>query len=193
MKHEHATIIAEGLVKQLHPYCDKIRICGSIRRLKPDVKDIEIVCIPKQILQDADQSNLFGEVVGKESKPVIHPKFIEQVNSWIKVKGSPEGKYTQRVIPIPENLPTDMANSIKLDLFMANHNNYGCIELIRTGDWEFSKKFMGVIIRQGGYQMIDGHLKDKDGNIIPIPTEKHLFEFFNVPYIEPKNRNVTAI
>lgn len=47
MKHSTALVIAEKIKAQLAPHCDRIEIAGSIRRKKPEVKDIEIVVIPK--------------------------------------------------------------------------------------------------------------------------------------------------
>lgn len=43
MKLEQALEIAEKVKALLAPHCERIEIAGSIRRKKPDVKDIEIV------------------------------------------------------------------------------------------------------------------------------------------------------
>jgi DNA polymerase/3'-5' exonuclease PolX len=45
-------------------YCHRISIAGSIRRQRPQVKDIEIVALPWQ-----EPSDLFGDVL------VAHPGF----------------------------------------------------------------------------------------------------------------------
>ncbi len=47
MKLDKALEIAERTKKLLAPYCERIEIAGSIRRKKPEVKDIELVAIPK--------------------------------------------------------------------------------------------------------------------------------------------------
>jgi len=39
--------IAQIVKSELSPHCERIEIAGSIRRGKPEVKDIEIVAIPK--------------------------------------------------------------------------------------------------------------------------------------------------
>ena len=44
---EHVLNLAKRIVKQLKPYCRRIEIAGSIRRKKPNPKDIDIVLIPK--------------------------------------------------------------------------------------------------------------------------------------------------
>ncbi len=47
MRFEKAYSIAERVMKLLKPFCDRIEIAGSLRREKEEVKDIEIVAIPK--------------------------------------------------------------------------------------------------------------------------------------------------
>ena len=47
MKLEIAETTANEIVNILTPYCERIQIAGSIRRRKPNVKDIDLVLIPK--------------------------------------------------------------------------------------------------------------------------------------------------
>ncbi|GAJ14573.1 unnamed protein product, partial [marine sediment metagenome] len=58
MKLEQAQKIAEEVVKRLSPYCQRIQIAGSIRRQKPQVRDVDIVLIP------SDPWNLTHEILG---------------------------------------------------------------------------------------------------------------------------------
>ena len=44
---KEAQNIAVEICYQLEPFCEKINIAGSVRRKKQEVKDIEIVCVPK--------------------------------------------------------------------------------------------------------------------------------------------------
>ncbi|NJD23354.1 MAG: hypothetical protein FIA82_11915 [Melioribacter sp.] len=97
-------------------------IAGSIRREKKESGDIEIVCMPKNILID-DPERMFTQTL------VRHPEFVKIINSLEKVKGDAEGKYTQRILP----------EGIKLDLFTATPDNWGYILAIRTGPEGFSK------------------------------------------------------
>ncbi len=46
-KLETARRIAEQLVESMQPYCERVMIAGSIRRGKPEVKDIEVCAIPR--------------------------------------------------------------------------------------------------------------------------------------------------
>lgn len=163
-----ALAIAYRVVELLKPHCYRIEIAGSIRRQKPQVKDIEIVCIPKPY-----QTGLFSDGIALV------------VNEWPKVKGDLDYqycKYTQRVLP----------EGIKLDLFFAQPGNWGSILLIRTGDWEFSKHFMGHIMPQRGYKQQDGYVW-KSGDKIEVKEEKELFDLMRIPFIEPKDRNFQTI
>jgi DNA polymerase/3'-5' exonuclease PolX len=79
-----ATVIAERVKAELAPYCERIEIAGSVRRRKPQVKDIELVAIPRQVTADR-----FGDETATD------PAFCALVNCWTKIKGEPMGKYTQ--------------------------------------------------------------------------------------------------
>ena len=80
--HAEAQAIAQEVVEQLRPHCERIVVAGSIRRKKSEVGDIEIVAIPKPY-----SSGLFENGLAKV------------VNQWKKIKGEMEFrkiKYTQK-------------------------------------------------------------------------------------------------
>jgi len=54
---ERAQKIADEVIKRLSPYCQKIEVAGSIRRRKPQVRDIDLVLFPK------DPWNFHGELM----------------------------------------------------------------------------------------------------------------------------------
>ena len=98
MKLEEAQKIANKYLNRIKAFSLRAEIAGSIRREKPEVKDIEIVCIP--------DPNYLGE-------------FCEEVNLLKKVKGEPTGKYTQRILPEGINLDLFMANKRNWGLIFA--------------------------------------------------------------------------
>ena len=57
--------LAEELEKKLKPFCNKIRIAGSIRRHVNDPQDIDIVLIPKDKIKFEDfvKSDLKGKFI----------------------------------------------------------------------------------------------------------------------------------
>lgn len=170
-----ATEQANAVVKALEPYCTTIQIAGSIRRKKPDVGDIEIVCLPeRQGLVINQQIQLF-ETIEKQMQPL--PEFIRAVDQWKRVKGQASGKYTQRILQ----------SGMKLDLFIATPENYGFLLAMRTGSSEFSKKQLGYRWALKGYESRDGILR-RNGKIYPCPTEEELFKLVGIEWIEPHLR-----
>ena len=96
MEYKKALEIAEKVKQELKPYCDRIEIAGSIRRKKPEVKDIEIVAISNNRFQ-------LGLVVDK----------------WRKIKGNVGGKYLQRELPEGINLDLFFATEKNWGLIFA--------------------------------------------------------------------------
>jgi len=166
MKLEKANEIANKVLEQLRPHCLRSEIAGSIRRRCREVKDIEIVVIPKP----------YGTGLFETGIATV-------INKWRAVKGDLPCKYTQRMLP----------EGIKLDLFFATPQNWGNILLIRTGDWEFSKLFMGVLLPMHGYRHEGGYLKNESGEAIECLSEVTLFRLCSIEYIEARHRNREAI
>jgi DNA polymerase/3'-5' exonuclease PolX len=170
MQYSHARYIAEGICTKLGQYCERIKIAGSVRRIKPECRDIELVCWPKL----EEEQGLFGGT----GRMVACKGFVDAVNYWEKVKGEPTGKYTQRIGP----------EGIKLDIFMANKDNWGLILAIRTGSAEYSKRLANQWVKLG-YHSVDGILT-LDGTPVSVHEEVDLFRLLKLQYVEPKDRNV---
>ena len=49
MKLETAKEIANDFLKLIRPFCLRAEIAGSIRREKPEVKDVEICAVPRDL------------------------------------------------------------------------------------------------------------------------------------------------
>ena len=80
MKLEDALVIAERLKVDLARSCERIEIAGSIRRGKPEVKDIEIVAVPKDDLFEWSLALAVGDATFKKNgaryKQIILPEGI---------------------------------------------------------------------------------------------------------------------
>jgi DNA polymerase/3'-5' exonuclease PolX len=164
MKLEQAKNIADQIVLLLKPHCDRIEIAGSIRRKKTEVKDIEIVAIPKSY-----QVGLFESGIATI------------INKWDKVKGELPCKYTQRILP----------EGIKLDLFFATPENWGLIYAIRTGSADYSHKVLATAWVKAGYKSIEGNLFHVSNNKqYDVREEIDLFKRIGVKYIEPEFRSL---
>lgn len=158
MKLTEAKAIAERVVETLRPFSDRICIAGSIRREKPEVKDIEVIRIPT-------------------SRELIN--FCQTVDKWKKVKGNPYGKYTQR--DLPEGIKLDLFMVTKetwaLQLAIRTGSADFSYKVLASG-WS-AKGYVseGGILTRG-----DGTV------VVKLEEEEDLFDLIGIPYIEPHKR-----
>lgn len=85
MQYLEAKKIADDVLEQIRPHCFRAEIAGSIRRLKPEVKDIEIVAIPKPF--ETTEKNIISNENGLRTgaRP---QKNMNEVNTNIKEAGA---------------------------------------------------------------------------------------------------------
>ncbi|MFA7254037.1 MAG: hypothetical protein WC107_05800 [Patescibacteria group bacterium] len=166
LDHKFASGLAIELTRILRPTCERIEIAGSLRRNKPDVGDIEIVCIPSEM------PDLFGEM-SRNSFAIT-----DKLTGYALIKN---GEHFKQI---------DL-KYCKCDLFITTPECWGVIFMIRTGSADFSHK-MVTPKQYGGY--MPGHLKVKDGRlwngstVVETPEEKDIFNAYNMEYIIPEMR-----
>ncbi len=162
MLYPAAILIAERVLAELKPHSLRAEIAGSVRRKKPECKDIEIVLIPLPY-----ETGLFESGVAAV------------INKWEKVKGSLPCKYTQRILP----------EGIKLDIFFAEEGNWGLQLALRTGSAEYSHKVLASAWVARGYHSKGGylHLGHKR---FECKEEIDLFNRLAIPWVEPELRNL---
>lgn len=171
MTRPEARALADKVIAQLRPYVDRGLVCGSFRRGKQELSDIDIVCIAKT----TEIKDMFGAV----TDTVACQGFCDVINSWEKVKGSPTGKYCQRIV-----------DGHKVEISIATTKNWGNISLIRTGSKEFSHLIMKIALDRG-FEQREGYLYKGD-HLIPCYEEKDYFAALGIPFIEPHLRDEHA-
>lgn len=166
MKLHEARALAADLRDHLAPYCDRIEIAGSIRRLKPEPKDIELVCIPKL------GGGMFGEdrleAFGICAASLMHITMGDLIH----------GKHIRGTL----------RNGIKVDLFTATAHNWGWIFTLRTGSAEHNIKLVQRM-KRNGYRCADGRVWWK-GEPLDVRTEEAAFSLAGLRYVEPQFRTV---
>lgn len=160
MEYQYAYELACKNRELLAPHCERIEIAGSIRRMKVECRDIELVAIPKPYDVGLFESGL-----------------ASIVNQWQKVKGELPCWYTQRILP----------EGIKLDLFFAEPGNWGLQYAIRTGSAAFSYNVLGIGWTKAGYFSEHGFLY-RMGVKHEIREEQELFDLIGIPFVEPEMR-----
>jgi DNA polymerase/3'-5' exonuclease PolX len=156
--------IAEEARSALAPHCDQIDICGSIRRRRPTVGDVEIVCVP----------------LPYQHEPLFADGIAPVVAQWPKVRGELPCRYTQRILP----------SGMKLDLFMVDPDGYGLQFAIRTGSARWSHEVLARQWVRAGYRSEGGLLRDRWGRVVPCRTERELFDLIGLDWVEPAEREV---
>lgn len=180
---------AEVLVKRLSPGCEKIEIAGSLRREKPDVKDIELVALPHAA------RDLYGDPSdGATLLDNLIERYVEGgMLAWdTKVKRN--GSRYKRLISTALEIP--------VDLFLADADNWGYILALRTGCADFSH---ALVTRrdQGGLMFHDVFHRDgylwgvktstKPEMLLPCPDEQTYFRYLGLSCIPPSQRTAESV
>jgi DNA polymerase/3'-5' exonuclease PolX len=191
MNLKNAQIIARKYIDILTPVSLHCNIAGSVRRLKPDVKDIEIVCTPLLI----ESGDLFNSFLVPDKKIYKFAKTFGNVK-----KGQEGGRYMQ--IELPEG--------IMLDLFIPQFTDYWRQFAIRTGSADYSSKVIAKSWVRNGWvgtseglrlriECIDSgtngsHLWSCVASHPTLPpvwqSEKEFFEWLGIKWLEPQYRSI---
>jgi len=195
MNLEQARRIGMEVVEALTPACDRIIIAGSVRRGKPNPKDIEIVYIPRM-------TNTRVDLFTVNKRPATEA-FIDDLirrrfwyfDDQLKRNG-PRYKrmvrYTERPITSMRDWPGTDEQRVVIELFRADRDNWGYILALRTGPGDFNKMWASKSW-DGGTLPIDLALKDgylwRHGKPVPTPTEEEFFAQIGIPCWPPAERS----
>lgn len=187
MKLHPAITLAERIVRELAPACDRIEIAGSIRRARSEVNDIDLVILPKLGKLDAIKQRC------KERCRVIsdgRQNFISAL----------------RIAPGEEfQLDIFFAKRPESDLLESKPGNFGSLLLCRTGSKEHNIKLaqlakdrdMAWKVYQGLFAGGAWELQGQEsvyvgGQIIASETEEDIFKALGVPFVPPVLREMNA-
>lgn len=168
---------AESILKHLSPALEQGVVAGSIRREKPVVGDIEVVGLPSD-------RELLVKLVADVGQ-VIKPGCPGIVPWTAKV----DAKYIRLYLS---------SLDCKVDVFLADHNNFGGILAMRTGSAAgpdgnpFEGFIPGVFGRwkklSGGGRMNGAMPTTGKGEVLPVPTEEAFFERVQMAVPPPAER-----
>lgn len=175
---DEAQAIAVDLRAELIPYCYEIQVAGSIRRERPDVGDIDLVCIPMSY--EISVTDMFGTVLS--TSPVLetlkHLQELEDVGIvQISKSGAQIVSFTYR----------DMA----CDLYqVSDQTAFPTIYLVRTGSENWNRFLACLAINQGKKFKVNGQGIVCQGERVGYLSEEHILEAVGLPFIPPKERDV---
>lgn len=160
--------------------CVRAEIGGSIRRGKPEVKDIEIIAEPYI------PTDLFGvplvSATSKLDAMIDREIVMGRLKKRLNAKGNPQA-YGQKFKALATY------DDIPIDLFIVRPPaQWGAVFAIRTGPGDFSK-YLVTACQGMGLRCEEGRLvRQVDGSTYPTPTEESFFQACGVPWIEPEKR-----
>lgn len=181
--------IADQLVALLKPACERIVVAGSIRRERPDIGDIDLVCEPKLVYG----TDLFGDPTG-DDEDALHDRCGQLVQDGVlekrlNVKGSVSwGRQLKRAV----------YRGLSVDLqAVTDVTTWGAWLLIRTGPADFNKSIVTPIWQGGklpaGFDWHSGFQLHRYGGRVETPTEAHVFEALGYVYQEPQERGIVPL
>lgn len=161
-----AYCLAAVVVQRLQKVCQRVEIAGSLRRKKALVGDIEIVCVPNQVMDlIGEKSYLWGDV-------------RDALATFALLKGG--DRYQQYGLGI-----------CKAGIFVTTPEQWGMIYTIRTGSAEFSHRLVTPRMYGGllpeGFCVKDGRLWNR-GVALETPEEQDVFKAIGKQWVEPENR-----
>jgi DNA polymerase/3'-5' exonuclease PolX len=174
-----AQIIADDVLFRLEPACEPgyCVIAGSVRREAPEVKDIELVYIPRMVDESLDLFTTAPAPMTLRLFADLIKKGFWQLDTLVKRDGA---KYKRFV---------HLASGIVVELFRAQPENWGLQLAIRTGPAVFNKI---LVDRMHGAMPVDMKMEGgflwRRGLRVNTPTERGFFKELDLPWIEPPER-----
>lgn len=184
--------LAQQLLEELSSGCEKKEIAGSIRRGRPDPKDIEIVVVPRRT-DEMQELDLFGNggdvIVCDHLHNQLQKLYADGLGIWVldPVLRRNGPKYKRLM---------HFTTGVCADLFIVTDSTWGAQFVIRTGPADFSKALVTRALSRGMKQA-DGNLwrthRDGTRTVIETRTEYEYFAALGLPYLEPSERTVRAL
>jgi DNA polymerase lambda len=182
-KHSHKrplnlgdAMIYFGLFKlKLSPFYEQIAVCGSIRRKKTIVNDIDIAVIPKDIEKfwEECKKELGTPILG--GKVIVNKKGVKKID----LKG-------QWVVAIRGFLGT--TREILIDIYIARPECWDAFMLFLTGSAKTNKRMRAVAKARGLALSQYGLTDRKTGTLIGDQSERDIYKTLGLDWQEPEER-----
>jgi DNA polymerase/3'-5' exonuclease PolX len=131
MELEEAKVIAGKLKARLEPVCERIEIAGSIRRQRPLVRDIELLCIPR-FIDGVDM--LDREIASLVARRVLRYR---------------PNKFGGRVYGLKNKFMLYIPASIGVDIFSTDFECWAVALVVRTGGRATNRRIATTALRRG--------------------------------------------
>lgn len=177
--------VARELVAWLRPLCepDRLLIAGSLRRRCSTIGDVEVLYIARREIQP-DPADLFAEREVDLADQAI-ADLVER--GVLDRRPSIDGRTTYG----PQNkLLVHRETGLPVDLFAATDRNWWNLVVCRTGSAANNQR-LATRARELGYIWTpygSGFSCLADGRVTAVRSERGVYEFLKLPYLEPQQR-----
>jgi len=171
MELEKAKAIAEKIKAILESSCERIVVAGSIRRQKPDVGDIELLCIPKYIAG--------VDMLDAKIQTMIHFDML----------GYRLNKLGSKVYGPKNKLLVHLPSGIGVDVFSTPEECWPVALVVRTGGERTNKEIASRAIEHGmRFHAYGRGFTRADGSELVCQSEADVFRAVGLAYREPWER-----
>lgn len=187
--------IADEIIVELRPFCDRIEVAGSLRRRRETVKDIEVLVIPRF---GEPPRNLLGEPTGPAPDWLgahLQEALKVAVPSWklrpSKVGGTSFGVLNKLLLR--RTRPGFPSDWLAVDVFTATAANWGRDMWVRTGPAAWNKATATLALRRGGrFHAYGPHAFSRGAQTWDAPDEASFARWLGVPLLPPDRRTDEA-
>lgn len=171
MELEKAKVIAEKIKALLESSCERIDIAGSIRRQKPDVGDIELLCIPKYVAG--------VDMLDAKIQTLIQLNVLDYRLS----------KLGSRVYGAKNKLMLHVPSGIGVDVFSTTEECWPVALVVRTGGKRTNKEIAYRALERGmSFHAYGRGFTQADGSELICQSEAAVFKAVGLAYLVPWER-----
>jgi len=200
MPHAEAYATALRLVRELAPGCERIEIAGSLRRRKPQVRDIEIVAVarfatrPIGLGLEAETYDVLEDLVAEllavgslKARPVENHRADGSIDVQYKLGPAFKALLTGTGVPV--------------DLFIVRPPaTWGVIFGLRTGPGDWNTRLVDEC-KAIGRRVTGGQVEAWNPaageygrwEVVPTPEEADFFRAIGQAWVEPTDRHVSLV
>lgn len=155
---------AVKIAGNLEPFCERIQIAGSIRRHRPEIGDIDLVVIPKNLNDLIARCRTSCTAIAEG-----------QVNLSYET-------------PMKIRLDIYVAQPGHRELYDVTASNWGSLLLCRTGSKEHNQRLCEVAAKKGMKWKPYVGLMDSQNLVIASETEEEIFQALGLDFVPPEKR-----
>jgi DNA polymerase/3'-5' exonuclease PolX len=188
---------AKHLWDRMRTVClpERFIVAGSLRRMKAEVSDVEILFVPKVTEERAP-----GELFGDRKVQVDHADALlnQLLGDGVLVKRPKEDGTTTWGATIKYAfIRLDGLPEIPIDFFSTTEAAWFNALVCRTGPAELNRRIAQLANKRGyswrvgsdGFYPVDGRgITDPSREPVIVRSERDVFDFVGLPYAEPKDR-----